>query len=349
MLNLSDTEALDKLDPQNTRESTELLVKQCKVAWEEANSLDLTPWEDFKPHNVVFCGMGASIYGGLVVKSLLGRELPYPVEIVSDYQIPSYVNHNSLVVLTSYSGNTEEIVSCANYAKAQGAKMIVLTKGGFLAEFAKENNLPAYIFDGKLNTAGVPRLGNGYTIVGLIGMLNKLNIISVEERDLIDAITRLGEKQDEIRTRAAEIAQQITGKIPVIIAAEHLTGNAQILRNQFNETSKTFSSFFQIPDLNHHLMEGLKFPENNPLIFISLFTQNYAMRIQKRFKLTAEVIQQNGFENVSFDTSAQTVYDDFLECMLFGSYLTLYLGLIYEQNPAINPYVDHFKNELEKE
>lgn len=348
MLNLNDQELLQKLDPQNTRESTDLLIKQCRAAWDEVYKLDLPDWGEFRPKNIVFCGMGASIYGALVLKSLLWREIGIPLDIVSDYEIPSYVNHESLVVLTSYSGNTEETVSCAGQALAQGAKILVITKGGLLAKFADEHSLPHYVFDGKLNTAGIPRLGNGYTIIGLLAFLNRLNYISIEDTVMQEALQRLSEKQDEIRNSALAMLEAVENKIPVIIAAEHLSGNAQILRNQFNETSKTFSSFFLIPDLNHHLMEGLKFPEKNPLVFLSLYSENYSDSIRKRFTLTSEVIEKNGFTSLVFSTSAQTVYDDFLECMLFGSYLTLYLGLSYGQNPAINPYVDHFKKALEE-
>lgn len=348
MLNLNDLESLQKQDPQNTRESTDLLAKQCRAAWDEVYGLDLPDWGDFRPKNIVFCGMGASIYGALVLKSLLGREIGIPLDIVSDYEIPSYVNHESLVVLTSYSGNTEETVSCAGQALAQKAKILVITKGGELAKLAKERNLPHYVFDGKLNTAGVPRLGNGYTIIGLLAFLNRLNYISLEEEVMREAMQRLLEKQDEIKESALTMLESVEGKVPVIIAAEHLAGNAQILRNQFNETSKSFSSFFLIPDLNHHLMEGLQFPKQNPLIFLSLYSENYSESIRKRFALTSEVLEKNGFTSLVFSTSAQTVYDDFLECMLFGSYLTLYLGLSYGQNPAINPYVDHFKEALEE-
>src|SRR5581483_1291319 len=134
--------------------------------------------------NVIFCGMGASIYGALVLKALQGNFLNFPIEIITDYHIPSYVNHQSLVVLTSYSGTTEEVLSCANEALTAKAKIIVLTKGGALAEFAKENKLTSYIFDGKLNPSSVPRLGAGYTILGLLGILNQAKVISLEEKQI---------------------------------------------------------------------------------------------------------------------------------------------------------------------
>lgn len=133
--------------------------------------------------NIVFCGMGASIYGALVFKSLLGSNTKFPIEIISDYHLPAYVNENSLVVLTSYSGTTEEVISCAVDALQKKSKMLILTKGSTWG-YCKKNNIPSYIFDGKLNIANIPRLGNGYTILGLLGLLRKSNLININEKRL---------------------------------------------------------------------------------------------------------------------------------------------------------------------
>lgn len=348
MQNVTNKEEIKKLDPQDTFSSTEMLVQQCKTAWFEVNALDIT-FDPSDIQNIVFCGMGASIYGALVTKALLGLELQYPTEIITDYHLPAYVSDKTLVVLTSYSGNTEEVLSCAEEANAKGAKMLVLTKGGALAQFAAENNIPAYVFSGQMNPSGVPRLGNGYSILGLIGLLNKSNIIAVEDQEIENAIIRLEEKQEEIKKRALLDFETFENKVPIIFAAEHLSGNAQILRNQFNETSKSFSAFYLVPDLNHHLMEGLQFPTEHNLHFIVLNSPNFSPKIKKRMELTIDVVKKNNHKVHVFETSGATVYDDFLEALCYGSYVTLFLSLRYDQNPAVNPWVDWFKDELKKD
>ena len=345
MQNLNDTGAIRKIDPQDTLGSTDMLVDQLDAAWKEVQQLDI-PRSLGQINNIVFCGMGASIYGALVLKALLGENMPCPAEAISDYHLPKYVNNNSLVVLTSYSGSTEEVLSCAEEAKAKGAKILVLTKGGKLAEFARNNNIPSYIFDGKLNPAGVPRLGNGYTILGLIGLLNKAGATSIDNSCIEKAILFARSKKEEVKARAQTDSKTFQNKIPVIFAAGHLSGNAQIFRNQFNETSKTFSAYYLVPDLNHHLMEGLQFPKEAKLYFIALNSSNYSEKINKRMELTIDVTRQNNQEVFEYKTSGSTIYEDFIEIMLYGGYLTLYLGLIYDQNPAINPWVDYFKQKL---
>lgn len=346
MNNLKDLDAIKKLDPQNVYDSTLKVAEQMEAAWNQVNALDLPKFENIK--NIVFCGMGASSYGALVTKALLGRELEYPSELVTDYHLPEWVNEDTLVVLTSYSGTTEEVLSCAEEALAKNTKILVLTKGGALAEFAKKNNVSAYIFDGVLNPCGVPRYGSGYTVLGLIGLLNKTGVITVEEHEITNAISRLKEKIQNLQDIAITDASLFINKIPVIITAEHLSGNAVIFRNQFNEASKTFSTFYLVPDLNHHLMEGLQFPKNDQLYFLALNSLNYSEKIQRRMELTMDVVKKNKHEVYEFVTSGQTVYDDFMEVLVFGSFLTFYLSILYDQNPAINPWVDYFKNELKK-
>ncbi len=347
MQNLHDIEAIKKIDPQDTLGSTELSVKQFQTAWEEVKALSITPFNTAIT-SVVFCGIGASVYGALVVKSLFQEKLPFPIEIISDYHLPVYINGHTLVVLTSYSGTTEEVLSCAKEAKEKNAQMLVLTKGGLLADFAKSNNIPAYIFDGKLNPAGIPRLGNGYTIVGLLGLFTKLGLISVADKAIQNAFSYAQSKQGEIKQRAMKDSETLLNKIPVIFAAEHLAGNAQILRNQCNETSKTFSACYLVPDLNHHLMEGLQFPKPSQLYFVILNSAHYSEKITKRMLLTRRVVEQNQQSVMEFQSGGANIYEDFLEILSYGSYLTLYLGLRYDQNPAINPWVDYFKNELAK-
>ncbi len=345
MINFNDIEAIRKIDPQDTVGSTYLLSKQLRKAWEEVNAIPVqADYSEVK--NVVFCGMGASIYGALVLRSLLGESFPFPTEIITDYHLPQYVNESTLVVLTSYSGSTEEVLSCAQEAEEKNAKMVVLTKGGKLAEFAREHAIPSYIFDGSLNPAGVPRLGNGYSIIGLMGLLHKVGVIAVDEAKILGAIDFLDNNFERLKQKAQQDVEQFASTIPVIFAAEHLSGNAQIFRNQFNETSKTFSAYYLVPDLNHHLMEGLQFPKDAKLLFLVLNSKNYSEKISKRMMLTTEVVQQNERTVLEFEATGSDAYQDFVEVLAYGSLLTLYLGLYYDQNPAINPWVDYFKEKL---
>jgi glucose/mannose-6-phosphate isomerase len=176
--------------------------------------------------------------------------------------------------------------------------------------------------------------------------LAKAGIIKISKEDISSAVDRTYPILKDIKNKAKEIAKKLVNKVPIIICAEHLSGNAQIIRNQFNETSKTFSAYFLVPDLNHHLMEGLQFPKHSNIHFLLFQTKNYSHKIQKRMELTKEIVLKNSHTLEWVTIDGKTVYDDFVYMLLFGSYTALYLGLIYNQNPAINPWVDYFKEEL---
>ncbi len=345
MTDLNNIEEISKLDPRGAYESTFLLPEQAQAAWNQVKELKID--QNFSGVNkIVCCGMGASMYGALVFKSLLGDKMSYPLEIVSDYHLPSYVDSNTLVILTSASGSTEETLSCAEEGKQKGAKMIALTRGGELKEWADENSVPGYYYDGKLNPSNVPRLGGGYSIVGLLGLLQKVGVVQFDPAQIEQALKKLIEKSDSLKQKAMEDAPKFLAKLPIVIGAEHLTANTLIIRNQFNETSKTFSAFYIVPDLNHHLMEGLAFPKKSNLVFLLINSNNYSDKIKKRMVLTEDVIKQNGHETYQYQATGANIYEDFLEVLAFGSYLTLYLSLLYGQNPAINPWVDYFKEKL---
>lgn len=346
-MDLNNLEQIRKLDPQGAYDSTFMLPQQSKTAWNEVENLDLgTGFENI--NKIVCCGMGASMYGALVLKSLLGEKMPYPMEIISDYHLPEYVDENTLVILTSASGSTEEVLSCAVDGKQKRAKMICLTRGGKLKEWADENGVTGYYYDGKLNPSSVPRLGGGYSIIGLLGMLVKIGVVELDVASLEKSLNRLIEVSDSLKEKALKDSMSFSEKLPIVIGAEHLTANALIIRNQFNETSKTFSAYYVVPDLNHHLMEGLAFPMDSKLIFLMLSSSNFSKKNGKRMELTRQVIEKNGHEVFEYKATGANIYDDFVEVLAYGSYLTLYLSLIYQQNPAINPWVDWFKEELSK-
>src|SRR5215469_13786642 len=104
MIDLTNTEEIKKIDPRDTLGSTDLAIVQARTAWEQVEALNIQPLKE-QITSVVFCGMGASVYGALVLRAIKGPELPFPIEIISDYHLPLYVNSQTLVVLTSYSGS----------------------------------------------------------------------------------------------------------------------------------------------------------------------------------------------------------------------------------------------------
>lgn len=330
---------------ENTYSSIQNLAKQCRQAWDETQKIEF-PAEYRNVQNIVLCGMGGSAYAAYFIKALFGNSLSVPFELVNGYDLPGYVNEQSLILLSSYSGTTDETLSCARAAIKINAKVTAVTSGSKLAELIKTNNLPAYIFNPIHNLSGQPRLGQGYMIFGHVGILAKLGFIVLSKEEVARSISFLESKNIEIEEQAKKTAQLLTEKIPVIVAAEHLSGNAHAMRNQFNETSKNFAAYSLIPELNHHLMEGLAYPENRILTFLLLNSNLYSPIIQKRFTLTKEVVGKNNIEVIDINAQGETPLAQSLYALALGGYITFYLAILYKQDPSIVPWVDYFKQQL---
>lgn len=347
MVNLDNLEEIKALDPKDVLGSTEMFASQCKQIWQDAKSVEM-PADYSKISNIVFCGMGGSAYGGYVISNLFKEELKVPVISVNDYTLPGFVDERTLVVLLSYSGSTEEVLSCFDKAQKIGAKTIGLTTGGSLARLLEENDAPFLLFDPKFNPSGQPRLATGYMVLGVIALLNKAGIIKVEDADVEKAISELEASHEDTKAQSKALAQKIMGNIPVIFGAEFLLGNIHILRNQFNETAKSFSAFSPLPELNHHLMEGLKNPTDKKLITLFIDSDFYSDKLKKRFTLTQDVVKQNNITVEVYKPSSSSKLGQVLNVLAFGGFLTLFLAFLYNQDPSVIPWVDYFKKQLEQ-
>lgn len=345
MIDLTNLEEIRKLDPKDVYGSTEMFPDQCKQIWREEMNF---PQEYKIIENVVLCGMGGSIYGGYVAQVLFKDELKVPIYFNNDYNLPSFVNEETLIILSSYSGGTEEVLTCAQEAKNKNLKIAGITTGGKLSEFLKNNNYPSLVFEPKFNPSGQPRLATGYIILGFFVILKNLGLINLSDDEFEKSIEELKNSVSDIKNKSISIAKSLMDHIPVIFSSEFLNGNAHIMRNQFNETSKSFSAFEDIPELNHHLMEGLKNPQNNKIKIIFIISNLFSKKIKKRIELTKDVVSRNNVDYLEYDASGSTKFSQVLNVLAFGGYLSLYLALLYEQDPSLIPWVDYFKEQLDK-
>jgi glucose/mannose-6-phosphate isomerase len=345
MVDLDDKKVIAEIDKSNAYSSVVSLAKQCRQAWSETQELKF-PLEHKNVKNVVLCGMGGSAYAAFIIKSLFDDVLKVPFELVNGYHLPSYVNEDTLVLLSSYSGGTEEAISCANEAVSKNAKISGVTNGSKLGKFLKDRNLPGYIFDAKYNPAKQPRLGQGYMIIGHIGILKNIGLIELS--GIEKSFDFLEKNLENIENEAKSMAKDLEEKIPVFVSSEHLSGNSHIIRNQTNENSKNFATYSLLPELNHHLMEGLSHPEEKVLKFVFFLSELYSPIIKKRVKLTQEVVGKNGVDSIVLEVKGSDKVEQMLYVLAFGGYLTFYLAISYGLDPSPIPWVDYFKNELRK-
>ena len=329
-------------------ESAKALPDQGLSAWKQALSLKLPDEYNFC-HNIVFCAMGGSALPAHVVQSVFDIHVPFIIN--STPHLPRFANENTLVILASYSGTTAEVLSCYAEAVTRGCKILGLTSGGQLGRILEENEYPLLKYDGLLNSSGQPRMGTCYGMFGLLGILHILSYVQSIEGKLsdfvVDALKKMRGFTEAAAEAARDVAPMLKGKLPVIFGAEHLTGNAHILSNQLNETAKTFSAWFSLPEANHHLLEGLKHPEV-PLTGVFLKSNKYEKDTKERIDLTKELMEKDGSEGFVFEVESGKPFSEALTVLMFSSFLTIELSKEYEEDPLSIETVDYFKEQLEK-
>jgi len=324
---------------------------QFEQAWQEAREIKLDNPALYQ--NIVFCGMGGSALGARMVKSLMADQFSIPFEIYTEYNLPKYADEKTLVIAGSYSGNTEETVSCFNEAIEKGCGVFVITTGGKLADLAREANKAAYVFEPKHNPSEQPRMALGYSSSALLSFLNANAFISLSEGEVQNTISEMRENVEifskEVDSNPIKIlSEELFNKIPILVASEHLIGAVHAIKNQLNESSKTFSAIFDIPELNHHLMEGLPKPDSNKETLRFLFFESslYSDKISKRYPLTKEVVEKNNVKTSSFKLKGVSKMSQVYEVLTAGSFMAYFLTKKYNINPMEIPWVDYFKAKL---
>jgi glucose/mannose-6-phosphate isomerase len=237
-------------------------------------------------NNVVICGMGGSGFGGKLISDWLINHIEIPVILCSDYDIPKFVNANTLFIASSYSGNTEETISAVNKAKNKNAFIIGVTSGGKLKSFCEEFEYQCILIPG----GKPPRTQLGYSMVQLVHILSALNLIEPTFLNNIQDIPLFLEEEIEaIQNTARELAIFIHRKDLRIYSTTNDEALCIRARQQFNENAKILCSHHVIPEMNHNELVGWAGAHEKIAVLLivadELSTQN-----AKRFAFFEEVI-----------------------------------------------------------
>ena len=244
----------------------------------------------------------------------------------------------------------------AKEARVRRAKVIAITAGGALESFARKNGYPLYQFAPTHNPCGQPRLGTGYTLTGVLAVLKTLGLIRTTAGEVKTAITgvaalseKLGHAAAFARNPAKQLAKTLEKKNIFIVASEHLMGTAHLMANQINETGKQFAGAFALPEMNHHLLEGLMFPKElkKQSHFLFLESKLYHPRTQKRYPISREVVRKQGFSASSWHRDiSHSRFGQAMEAVAWSGFATFYLSLLNNVDPSEIPWVEYFKKKM---
>lgn len=322
--------------------SIEALPNQVREGWRVASAARF-PFRYFKATRVVVSGMGGSALGAHVMQSLYGDRLSVPLDIVSGYALPGHVGPDTLVILSSYSGTTEETLACAAEAHKRKALCLVIAAGGKLTDVAVNRRWPVLRIGTENNPSNQPRMAIGESAFLLMGVLAQLGFLELKEGDVAKLAAIL--QNTDGQGAARNLAKRMKDRFTLFMAAEHLYGAAHVINNQVNENAKHLSSFMPLPELNHHFLEALSFPAKakHSLLAVLLQSELYHPRNRKRVVLTAKMLERNGIEVTIVNTDAKTKLAQTWQTIQFGAYASLFLAGLHKIDPEPVPNVAAFK------
>jgi glucose/mannose-6-phosphate isomerase len=297
----------------------------------------------FRPFDrAIVCGMG----GSHLATGILKMWKPgIDVYVHRDYGLPPFSDDflkNSLLIASSHSGNTEEVVDFLKEGYARGLSIVVIATGGFLIDFAKENNLPYIQIP---NTGIQPRTAVGYSLVAITKFLN-INPLAIELENLSHIL-----KPESLREEGDKVAGSLRDKIPVIYAS---TAHLSLVYNwkiKMNETAKVPAFYNVFPELNHNEMTGFdmspktkEFSQKCSFVFIRDSVDH--PQIQKRMDVCESLYEERGLSVTSLYLSGETILEKVFNSILLADWTALSLSKYYKTEAEQVPMVEEFKKRI---
>lgn len=304
--------------------------------------------------NVVVSGLGGSAIGGDILRTYAIHQASIPIIVNRDYDMPAFINSQTLVLPVSYSGNTEETISAYQQARQKGANIIVVSSGGKLSVMAREDGYTVIEVPGGLS----PRAATGYLFSPLALILEQLGILSGVKEDLSETRQILSDIRAEINpkietasNKAKQIAGEMKNRIPVIWgSSSHSEVAAMRWKAQINENAKAPAYFNIFPELNHNEIVGFETPKDllEELCVIILRDFEDHERVKQRMEISKEIICQRVAKIEEVEARGKSFLARFYSLAYIGDYVSFYLALEYGINPTPVKVIDFLKAELAK-
>jgi glucose/mannose-6-phosphate isomerase len=345
---LDDPDAIAGLDPGGMLPAIDSMPEQCRAAWQAAQSFEV-PWSK-PPEKIAILGLGGSAIAGDYFRALLARESPVPVFNVRSYELPAFVDERTLVIASSFSGDTEEVLSAFEQALGGPARKLAITTGGQLLATARANGVPAFTFAYR----GEPRAAIGWGLMPLLAIAQKLELMQGVEAEVKEAEAVLRGAREEwtaavpaSRNEAKQLALRLCDRLPVVYGAGPLTEVARRWKTQLNESAKTWAFFEEMPETQHNAIVAVGLPEGAPVsaVFLRSKTLDHP-RARLRYEFAERFIAEAGVPCQTAQARGSGALAQMLSLTMLGDYASAYLALLYGVDPTPTPVIDELKGWL---
>ncbi len=303
--------------------------------------------------SIVLTGLGGSAIGGDLLRSYLADEMQMPFFVNRHYLLPEFVGKDTLVIVSSYSGNTEETISAHRDATKRRAKVLCISTGGETAAMAEKFKQPWIHIPPGLS----PRAALGYSFFPLLVMFSRLRLIPSKERDMKETIQLLRTKSvlyadpESPENAPLKLAERLKGMLPVVYApAEHLDAVSLRWRGQFAENSKQLSSNHVLPEMNHNELVGWKVLPDLMKKMHAIFLKDSGThkRVAVREEITKQVVSQYAGGVTEVTSEGKSLLARIFSLIHFGDWVSLYLAILNNEDPEPVKVINYLKSELAK-
>jgi glucose/mannose-6-phosphate isomerase len=290
---------------------------------------------------VLVSGLGGSGIGGTILSEYAGSKASVPVMVSKDYFIPAWVGSETLLIISSYSGNTEETLEAFRNGLKAGAMIICVSTGGELAKLADANGVPLIRIPG----GKPPRACLGYSFTQLCGLLDYYGILPGVLLEIEMAIMLLESEQAAIMTEAESLARGIAYSLPVIYTSPGYEGVAVRFRQQLNENAKMLCWHHVVPEMNHNELVG--WAEKQPKI-AALFMRNSDeyYRTARRMEICKEIISALAGKTIEIHSKGDTEMERLIYWIHLGDWISWFAAVERNQDAMEIDVINRLKGEL---
>lgn len=295
--------------------------------------------QDF--NNVVIAGLGGSGIGASVFQRIALESSPCPLFVIKNYFLPGWADKNTLLIVSSYSGNTEETLHVFEEGIKRNCKIVVITSGGLIGQKAKDANLPVY----SIPEGFPPRACLAYSLIYLIDIGIKTGLYNKNKFNSGELLDFIRQAEAEIIPLAASVADKIYDHLPVIYATDDLEPVSVRWRQQLNENAKILCWHHAVPEMNHNELVG--WADNHPeLSIIFLRNQHDFKRTAKRMDISREIISRKCENITEIWGRGNTETENIFYFILLGDWISVLLAEKRKVDPVEVKIIDYLKNVL---
>jgi glucose/mannose-6-phosphate isomerase len=343
-------EEIHRVDPDGMYKCVLDFPKQVEDAFKIGKAASV-PVKSRGVTSIVITGLGGSAIGGDLLRAYLTDEILVPITVNRHYILPEFVDKKTLVIVSSYSGNTEETISAHKEATRRKAKILCISTGGEVTEFASKHKQPCIKIPGGLQ----PRAALGYSFFPLLVALAKSGFIKPKDKDIKETIALLKMKAleygnpDSKDNPSLELAAKLKGKLPIIYSSSHQLDAVNLRwRGQIEENAKQLAYGNLLPEMNHNELVGWnmlkELLEKTHVVFLR--DKGEHPRVSVREEITKKIISEYASGVTDVRSNGTSLLARMFSLIQFGDWVSFYLAILNNQDPTPVKAIDYLKSEL---